>query len=47
MNSYSVPLSQLVEEFRFTIAYQATDYADIRVVVDEVSRPGLPLTGFF
>lgn len=47
MNSYSVPLSQLVEEFHFTIAYQATDYADIRVVVDEVSRPGLPLTGFF
>ena len=47
MNNYSVPLKQLVEEFRFTIAYQATDYADIRVVVDEVSRPGLPLTGFF
>jgi len=42
-----VPLKHLVEEFRFTIAYQSTDYEQIRVMVDEVSRPGLPLTGFF
>ena len=47
MNNYSVPLKHLVEEFRFTIAYQSTDYEQIRVMVDEVSRPGLPLTGFF
>lgn len=47
MNSYSVPLKQLVEEFKLSIAYQATDYEQIRVMVDEVSRPGLPLTGFF
>jgi HPr kinase/phosphorylase len=47
MNNYSVPLSQLVEEFNLTIAYRATDYEQIQVMVDEVSRPGLPLTGFF
>lgn len=47
MNNYSVPLKQLVEEFNLAIAYQATDYDEIRVMVDEVSRPGLPLTGFF
>ena len=47
MNNYSVPLKQLVEEFNLNIAYQATDYEQIRVMVDEVSRPGLPLTGFF
>ena len=47
MNHYSVPLRQLVEEFNFTVAYRATDYDEIRVMVDEVSRPGLPLTGFF
>ncbi len=47
MNNYSVPLKQLVEEFNLSIAYQATDYDQIRVMVDEVSRPGLPLTGFF
>ena len=47
MNNYSVPLQRLVEEFKLTVAYQATDYEQIRVMVDEVSRPGLPLTGFF
>ncbi len=47
MNNYSVPLKQLVEEFKLSIAYQATDYETIQVEVDEVSRPGLPLTGFF
>ena len=47
MNPYSVPLKQLVEEFKLSVAYQATDYEQIRVMVDEVSRPGLPLTGFF
>ena len=47
MNNYSVPLKQLVEEFNLAIAYQSTDYDMIRVMVDEVSRPGLPLTGYF
>ena len=47
MNNYSVPLRQRVEEFKLSVAYQATDYEQIRVMVDEVSRPGLPLTGFF
>ena len=47
MNNYSVPLNRLVEEFKLAIAYQSTDYDRIRVMVDEVSRPGLPLTGYF
>ncbi len=47
MNQYSVPLKQLVQEFNLTVAYQSTDFEEIRVMVDEVSRPGLPLTGFF
>lgn len=47
MSPYSVPLKQLAEEFQLSIAYRATDYEEIRILVDEVSRPGLPLTGFF
>ncbi len=47
MNNRSVPLKQLAEKFKLSIAYQSTDYDTIRVEVDEVSRPGLPLTGFF
>lgn len=46
-NNYSVPLTQLVREFNLTIAYQASDYETIHITVDDVSRPGLPLAGFF
>ena len=45
--NYSVPLKRLVEEFNLSIAYESTDYERIEVKVDEVSRPGLPLTGYF
>ena len=41
--NYSVPLSRLVEEFNLSVAYRATDFEQIQVMVDEVSRPGLPL----
>ncbi len=47
MNNYSVPLKRLAEELNLSVAYQATNYDQIRVMVDEVSRPGLPLTGYF
>lgn len=47
MNNYSVPLKQLATEFNLSVAYCSSDYDDIRVMVDEVSRPGLPLVGFF
>ena len=45
--NYSVPLKRLVEEFNLSIAYESTEYERIEVKVDEVSRPGLPLTGYF
>lgn len=47
MNNYSVPLKQLAAEFNLSIAWQSSDFDEIRVMVDEVSRPGLPLVGFF
>ena len=47
MNNYSVPLKQLAAEFNLSVAFRASDFDDIRVMVDEVSRPGLPLVGFF
>lgn len=47
MNNYSVLLKQLAAEFNLSVAYQSSDYDEIRVMVDEVSRPGLPLIGFF
>ena len=45
--NYSVPLDQLVRQFNLTVAYKASDYDTIHITVDDVSRPGLQLAGFF
>ena len=47
MNSYSVPLKKVVEEFRLTIEHASTDYERVKLMVEEVSRPGVQLSGFF
>lgn len=47
IDTYSVPLSQLVKEFHLEITYASTDFASIRITVEDVARPGLQLAGFF
>lgn len=47
MNSYSVPLTQLVEDFHLKLWHASSDYEDVDIVVEEVSRPGIQLAGFF
>ena len=47
MDFYSVPLKQLVEEFRLEVAYAASDYDVVRLTVVDVARPGLQLAGYF
>ena len=44
---YSVSLTKLAEEFDLKPLYKSTDYEKICVTVDDVSRPGLQLAGFF
>ena len=44
---YTVPLSKLAEEFHLIPLYTSTDYDKICITVDDVSRPGLQLAGFF
>lgn len=46
-NLFNVKLTKLVEEFNLTPVFQATDYDRICITVDDVSRPGMQLTGFF
>lgn len=46
-NTYSVSLTDLVREFNLELLNQSTDYEKIHVTVDDVSRPGLHLAGFF
>ena len=47
VETYSVLLSTLVEEFNLEIAFRSTDYDSIRLTVDNVARPGLQLAGYF
>ena len=44
---YSKALSDLANEFHLVPLHKATDFDRIRITVDEVSRPGLQLAGFF
>jgi len=46
-NIYTVSLQKLVEEFDLTPVYKASDYDVVQVTVDDVSRPGLQIAGFF
>lgn len=47
INSYSVPLTQLVKEFNLRILHKSTDYESINITVDDINRPGLQLAGYF
>ena len=46
-NVYTVALRQLVEEFNLVPVYLASDYENVQVTVDDISRPGLQIAGFF
>ncbi len=47
IDTYNVPLSRLAGEFQLTFAHRSTDFEAIRVTVEDVSRPGLQLAGYF
>ena len=47
VDTYSVALSKLVEEFRLDVAFAASDFEKIRLTVEDVARPGLQLSGYF
>ncbi len=47
IDTYSVPLKKLVEDFHLEIAHASTDFDSIRITVEDVARPGLQLAGFF
>ena len=47
MGNYSVPLKGIVEEFHLEIVFEATDFAAVRLTVEDVARPGLQLAGYF
>ncbi len=47
MDKNFVSLDTLVKEFKLEIAHESTDFARIRLTVEDVARPGLQLAGYF
>ena len=47
VDTYSVSLSALVKEFGLQVEYASTDFHSIRLTVEDVSRPGIQLAGYF
>ena len=47
IDTYSVALSNLVKEFDLTVGFASTDFESIRLTVEDVSRPGIQLAGYF
>lgn len=47
MNANGVLLKQVVEEFKLTVTHASSDYDRVQIMVEEVTRPGLPLSGYF
>ena len=47
IDTYSVPLSDLVKEFDLQVEFASTDFDSIRLTVEDVSRPGIQLAGYF
>ena len=45
--TYSVPLTKLVEAFHLEVLHASTDYRSIRLTVEDVARPGLQLAGYY
>lgn len=46
-DTYSVPLTELAENFHLEPAFLSSDYESIRLTAEDVARPGLPLAGYF
>ncbi len=46
VDTYSVPLKMLVKEFDLEVLFAATDYEKIQLTVEDVTRPGLQISGY-
>ena len=47
IDTYSVSLTTVVEEFDLEVAFASTDFERIQLTVPDVARPGLQLAGYY
>ena len=46
-DTHSITLKTIVKEFDLQVVHAATDFESIRITVEEISRPGIQLSGYF
>lgn len=47
VETYGIPLSTLAKEFHLEIEHESSNFSGIRLTVEDISRPGLSLAGYF
>ena len=47
VEKFHVPLTTLVQEHHLEVIFASSDYASIQLTVEDVSRPGIQLAGYF
>ena len=46
-DTHSITLKTIVKEFDLQVVHAATDFESIRITVEDISRPGIQLSGYF
>jgi len=47
IDTHSIALTTIIKEFDLQVVHAATDYESVRITVEDISRPGIQLSGYF
>ena len=47
IDTHSIALTTIVKEFDLQVVHAATDFDSVRITVEDISRPGIQLSGYF
>ena len=47
IDTHSLALTTIVREFDLQVVHEATDFESVRITVEDISRPGIQLSGYF
>ena len=47
IDTHSLALTTIVKEFDLQVVHAATDFESVRITVEDISRPGIQLSGYF
>jgi len=47
IDTHSIALTSIVKEFDLQVVHAATDFENVRITVEDISRPGIQLSGYF